>query len=113
MVDSTDNPSDNPRQIDVPTPDDAPEDFDFAELYATHNAVEVEMLVDVLHDHSIRCFVRNMETAQFPVNVGMEGELRIAVDNSKIDQARSLVEQTLAEGPGDEDQGRFLIDESD
>jgi hypothetical protein len=108
---NNDEPGDEPRAIDVPTPEDAPEEFDFVELYATKNAIEVEMLVDVLHDHNIRCFVRNMETAQFPVSVGMEGELRIAVDNSTVEQARSLVEQTLAEGPGEEDEGRFLIDE--
>jgi len=107
------NQSDQPRPLDVPTQQDAPDDFDFVELYATQNPVEIEMLIDVLQDHDIRCFVRNMETAQFPVSVGMEGELRIAVDNGAVEQARSLVEQTIAESPdGGDDEGRFLIDDA-
>lgn len=91
------------------TPGDDPEDTDFemVPLYASPNFAEVELLVDVLEDHGIRSHTRKNENPGFPVSAGEEGEIRILVQDNRLEDARSLVEEALSESP-EPDDGKFL-----
>jgi len=85
------------------------EPYDLVDFYATDNFAEVEMLVDVLKDHGLRVYKREMEMGGLPTDVGDESEIRIVVQDNKLGEARRLIEETVAEGPVP-DQGRFLLE---
>jgi len=87
------------------------EPFDLVDFYATDNFAEVEILMDVLDDHGIKAFSREMEMGGLPTDVGDESEIRIVVQDNRLEDARALIEEAVAEGP-DPDQGRFLLESS-
>lgn len=82
-------------------------DFDLVDFYASSNFAEVEILLDVLKDHDIHCYSREMEMGGLPTAVGDESEIRIVVQDNRLEDARRLIEETIAEGPAPDD-GRFL-----
>ena len=83
------------------------EEYDLVDFYASHNFAEVEILVDVLEDHDIHCYTRKMEMPGLPTEAGDEGEIRIVVQDNRLEEARDLLEEAIAEGPVPDD-GRFL-----
>ena len=85
------------------------EDYDMVDFYASHNFAEVEILLDVLEDHGIHCYTRKMEMPGLPTEAGEEGEIRIVVQDNRLDETRRLLEEAIAEGPVPDD-GRFLHD---
>lgn len=87
------------------------EPHDLVDFYATDNFAEVEILMDVLEDHGLQVYKREMEMGGLPTDVGDESEIRIVVQDNRLEDARALIEETVAEGPVP-DQGRFLLDSS-
>lgn len=85
------------------------EPHDLVDFYATDNFAEVEILMDVLKDHGLQVYKREMEMGGLPTDVGDESEIRIVVQDNRLDEARKLIEEAVAEGPVP-DQGRFLLE---
>jgi hypothetical protein len=85
------------------------EDYDVVDFYASTNPTEVDMLVDILRDNGIVCFTREMEPPGLPVSVGHEGQIRILVQDNKLDFAREILEEAIAEASVPDD-GTFLQD---
>jgi hypothetical protein len=104
-----DDPKD-PREIGPKRHEVDEHDFDMVDFYASRNFAEIEVLMDVLEDHGIHCYTRQMDLPGMPVNVGNESEIRIVVQNNKLDEVRSLLKEAIAEGPAPDD-GRWLLDE--
>ena len=82
-------------------------DYGLVDFYATYNFAEAEILIDVLEDHGIHCYTRKMDMPGLPTEAGDEGEIRIVVQDNRLDEARQLLEEAIAEGPTPDD-GQFL-----
>ncbi len=104
-------PSPEAASFDHPEDPEALEDaeYDVVDFYASTNPTEVNMLVDILRDNGVVCFTREMEPPGLPVSVGHEGQIRILVQDNRLELARSLLEEAIAEGPVPDD-GTFLRD---
>lgn len=98
MHDATSNPSDSTA------------DFNFIDLYVTGNFTEIDILSEVLTGEHIAFIIRDMSTPQFPIAVGKHGEIRIAVEETKLEEAAALIKLAISDEaiPGD---GNFMGEE--
>lgn len=68
------------------------------EIYATHNLVNAQILIDLFKDRGLVCTTRTLQPGQFPLNMGDHGEHRISVEESQIAHALRLIQQAVDDG---------------
>jgi len=86
------------------------EDFDSVELYFTPNPNEAEFIKDMLDTEDVACFIRDVHISQFPMNVGADAQVRIVVEEDKVEQAVALIRQAIQDGAITEE-GYFAFEE--
>jgi hypothetical protein len=86
------------------------EDFDLVDLYITYNPNEAEFIKDMLDDNDIACFIRDLHPSQFPMSVGKHGQVRIVVEDDKVQQAVDVIREAIDEG-AITDEGKFIFDD--
>mgnify|MGYP006287511011 CR=1 FL=1 len=85
-------------------------DYDLVDLYISYNFAEAELIQDILLDNHIDCYIHKMEASQFPMNVGKHGQIRIAVEDGKLDDAVALLEEAI-EADALTGEGKFVGEE--
>jgi hypothetical protein len=65
--------------------------------YVTYDAIEAEMIKDLLESGGIDAVIRSDKVTPFPVNVGKMGEVKIVVREQDKDAAVELIEQFRAQ----------------
>lgn len=83
------------------------EDVEMIEIYTTPNFAEAEIITDIFDEEDIGYLVRNMEERAFPTSVAEHDQIRIAVEDGRVKQARGFIQQALVDEaiPGD---GNFI-----
>lgn len=85
-------------------------DYDLVDLYLSYNFAEAELIRDILLDNDIDCYIHKMEASQFPINVGKHGQIRIAVQESRAEDAAVLLEEAI-EAEALTGEGHFVTEE--
>ena len=85
-------------------------EHDLVDLYISYNFAEAELIRDILMDNQIDCFIHKLEPSQFPMNVGKHGEIRVAVDDSKLDEAEAVLREAI-EAEALTGDGTFMTEE--
>lgn len=90
-----------------PSPTSAGGDTEMVFIYTTPNFAESEIITDMFETEEIAYMERPMEIPIHPFNIGGHDHIRIAVEASRADMARKLIQQALVDEaiPGD---GNFL-----
>jgi hypothetical protein len=65
----------------------------WSEVYVTYDALEAEMIKDLLESGEIPVVLRSSKVSPYPVNVGKIGEVKILVR----DDCRELAEKVIRE----------------
>jgi hypothetical protein len=65
----------------------------WTEAYVTYDAIEAEMIKDLLESGGIDAVIRSAKVTPFPVNVGKMGEVKIFVRESDKDAAVEMIEK--------------------
>ncbi len=74
------------------------DNYDLVDLYISYNFAEAELIRDILMDNQIDCFIRKLHPSQFPMDVGKHGEIRVAVENDKTDEAEAILREAIDAG---------------
>ncbi len=61
--------------------------------YITYDAIEAEMIKDLLESGGIDAVIRSAKVSPFPVNVGKMGEVKIFVREEDKDTAVEMIER--------------------
>jgi hypothetical protein len=69
--------------------------------YVTYDAIEAEMIKDLLESGGIDSVIRSDKVTPFPVNVSKMGEVKIVVRQEDKEAAEEMIEQ-FREQHGDE-----------
>lgn len=77
---------------------DVAADHELVDVYTSYNFAEAELIRDILLDNQIDCFLHKLHPSQFPMNVGKHGQIRVTVDEAKVDEARDLLQEAIDEG---------------
>lgn len=82
-------------------------DVEMIPVYSTANFAESEIITDIFEEEDIAYIERKMEPGPFFVSVGGHDQIQIAVEETRLAEARALIQQALVDEaiPGD---GRFL-----
>jgi hypothetical protein len=70
-------------------------DHNLADVYTSYNFAEAELIRDILMDNQIDCFLHKLHPSQFPMDVGKHGQIRVSVDETKMDQAREVLQEAI------------------
>jgi hypothetical protein len=70
-------------------------DHNLADVYTSFNFAEAELIRDILMDNQIDCFLHKMHPSQFPLDVGKHGQIRVSVDETKMGQAKELLQEAI------------------
>ncbi len=86
------------------------QDMEMIWIFTTDNFAEAEVITDIFDVEDIAYMVRKMEERAFPTSVGRHGEIRIAVEDGRTDDARGFIQQAIVDEavPGD---GNFIDSE--
>lgn len=85
-------------------------DYDLVDFYVSYNFAEAELIADILLDNDIDCYVKKVHPSQFPMNVGKHGQIRIAIEDDKVDEAKAVLEEAI-EAEALTDEGHFVTEE--
>ena len=85
-------------------------DYDLVDFYISYNFAEAELIRDILLDNDIDCYVKKVHPSQFPMNVGKHGQIRIAIEDDKVDEAKAVLEEAI-EAEALTDEGHFVTEE--
>jgi hypothetical protein len=70
----------------------------FVEVFSTSSREDVETARQVLAEAEIEFFVRDLAGSAFPVHMGEEGEIRIAVSASQLQVAHNVIQEAIEDG---------------
>jgi hypothetical protein len=82
----------------LPRADGAATDEPFVEIFATNNREDIETARQLLAGATIDFFVRPLRDAAFPTSIGIDGEQRVAVPESRKQEARILLLEATQDG---------------
>lgn len=75
--------------------DPAHEAHDLVDFYVSYNFAEAELIRDIMLDNGISCFIKKGHPSQFPLSVGKHGQIRIAIEDDKLNEATSLLNEAV------------------
>ena len=92
-----------------PSPTSQGPDVEMVFIYSTANFVETEIITDIFEAENIAYLERKMEIPMHPFNIGGHDQIRIAVEATRVTEARELIQQAIVDDaiPGD---GNFLTE---
>ncbi|MGM0557681.1 MAG: hypothetical protein ACQEVA_14955 [Myxococcota bacterium] len=70
-------------------------DYDLVDFYVSYNFAEAELIRDILLDNDVDCYVKKGHPSQFPMNVGKHGQIRIAIEGDKTEEAKQALEEAI------------------
>ena len=85
------------------------DDNALTEIYATHNMLNAQIVIDLFKDHGIHCVTRTLQPGQFPLNLGDHGEHRIAVSEHDIQASLRLIRQAVEDRAIRADEAELLV----
>jgi hypothetical protein len=85
-------------------------EYDLVDFYVSYNFAEAELIRDILLDNDIDCYVKKGHPSQFPMNVGKHGQIRIAIEDDKVDEATEVLEEAI-EAEALTGEGHFVTEE--
>ncbi|MEE8423580.1 MAG: DUF2007 domain-containing protein [Thermodesulfobacteriota bacterium] len=65
--------------------------MDLKEIYLSYDMLEADLIKGLLEAHGIFCAVRDMTITPYPINIGLFGEKRIAVEEERVEEAVNLI----------------------
>jgi hypothetical protein len=74
----------------------------WVEIFVTYDALEAEMIKDLLESGGIDAEIRSSKVTPYPVNLGRMGEVKILVREFDRTAAEELIEGTRDQGEKDE-----------
>lgn len=66
-------------------------DEGWSEVFMTCDALEAEMIKDLLESGGIRVVLRSSKVSPYPVNIGRMGEIKILVPDEDEEAARNVI----------------------
>ncbi len=66
----------------------------WVEIFVTYDALEAEMIKDLLESGGIGAEIRSSKVTPYPVNLGKMGEVKILVKESDREAAEELISGT-------------------
>lgn len=72
--------------------------INFKEIYFSYNDIEADLIKGLLEEHDIYCVVRDMKISPYPLSLGEFSERRIAVEEDKIEEAKTLIRYAIKDG---------------
>jgi hypothetical protein len=70
----------------------------FVEVFGTSNREDVETARQVLSEAEVEFFVRDLAGTAFPVHVGGDSEMRIAVSATQLQVAHNVIQEAIEDG---------------
>lgn len=67
---------------------------EWVEIFVTYDALEAEMIKDLLESGGIPVVLRSSKVSPYPVNIGKMGEVKILVRKSDEEIAEKVIEGT-------------------
>ena len=67
---------------------------EWVEIFVTYDALEAEMIKDLLESGGIPVVLRSSKVSPYPVNIGKMGEVKIFVRKSDEEIAEKVIEGT-------------------
>lgn len=82
-------------------------DMEIVPVYTSNNYHEIEILTDVFEEEDIAYMVRRKGAVGFWMTIGEQDQIRIAVQEDRVDDALELIQQAIVDEavPGD---GTFI-----
>jgi len=77
-----------------------PKDEEWVEVLVTYDALEAEMIKDLLESGGMPVVLRSSKVSPYPVNIGKMGEIKILVKNEDKETAERVIS-----GEGEESSG--------
>jgi hypothetical protein len=77
----------------------------WTEVLVTYDALEAEMVKDVLESGGIEVVLRSSKVSPYPVNIGKMGEITVLVRDADREEALEVISGRSDEGPGASHQG--------
>jgi hypothetical protein len=65
--------------------------MDLKEIYLSYDMIESDLIKGLLEAHGISCVIRDMTITPYPINIGLFGEKRIAVEEERVGEAVKLI----------------------
>ncbi|MFZ6016811.1 MAG: DUF2007 domain-containing protein [Nitrospirota bacterium] len=66
----------------------------WAELLVTYDAIEAEIIKDLLESGGIPVVIRSAKVRPYPVSIGKMGEVKVLVGEKDIENARAVIRNT-------------------
>ncbi len=70
---------------------------EWTELLITYDAVEAEMIKDLLESGGIPVVIRSSKVGPYPVSVGKMGEVKLLVKKTDLVAAKAALDQSLSD----------------
>lgn len=77
-----------------------PKDEGWVEVLVTYDALEAEMIKDLLESGGMPVALRSSKVSPYPVNIGKMGEIKILVKNEDKEAALEVISGKGEEGSG-------------
>lgn len=75
-------------------------DEGWVEVLVTYDALEAEMIKDLLESGGMPVVLRSSKVSPYPVNIGKMGEIKILVKNEDKETAEKVISGEGEEGSG-------------
>ena len=79
----------------------------YVEIYLSYNEIEADLIKELFENEGISIILRDLHITPYPISIGRFAEKRIAVPVDKVHKAKELIEQAIADGFLDKNEGRF------
>ena len=82
-------------------------DVEMLPIFTSPNFAEIEIITDIFEEEDIAYMVRKRQMQDFPTTVGNQDQIRVVVEESRVQEAQEFIQQALVDEaiPGD---GRFI-----
>jgi hypothetical protein len=64
---------------------------EWVELLLTYDAIEAEIVKDLLEAEDIQVVVQSLKISPYPVSIGRMGEIRLMVREDELEKAREVL----------------------
>lgn len=77
----------------------------WVEVLVTYDALEAEMIKDLLESGGVEVVLRSSKVSPYPVNIGKMGEIKVLVRDEDEEAALAVISGRIDEGSSEPHQG--------